>query len=68
MVNDYFEASGDKKFLIEILPALETELNWWRKNRTLVVRMDSKNEQYSLYQYRVRQHSFWDRKGKVRIG
>ncbi|KAL3097028.1 hypothetical protein niasHS_002744 [Heterodera schachtii] len=53
MVRDYYEASGDKQFLAEIIPALERELNWWRKNRTVVVHLESKNEQYIAYQYRT---------------
>uniref|UniRef100_A0A914GR05 Trehalase n=1 Tax=Globodera rostochiensis TaxID=31243 RepID=A0A914GR05_GLORO len=53
MVSDYLDASGDKQFLAEIMPALESELNWWRKNRTVIVHLDSKNEQYTAYQYKT---------------
>jgi glycogen debranching enzyme len=41
MVNEYYQYTGDKAFLEEILPSVERELSWWRKNRTVQVRLNT---------------------------
>lgn len=33
MVSDYYDATGDKKLLAEMLPVLEKEYDFWMKNR-----------------------------------
>lgn len=37
MVYDYYQATGDKDFLLEVLPTLEKELLFWYKNRNTYV-------------------------------
>lgn len=54
MVADYFDITGDKAFLEEILPSVETELMWWRQNRTVKIRMDDGADEYTAYQYKTR--------------
>ncbi|KAF7638076.1 Trehalase [Meloidogyne graminicola] len=51
MVNEYYKYTGDKQFLIEILPTLEKELNFWLVNRSIEVTKNFKN--YTMYQYRA---------------
>jgi glycogen debranching enzyme len=52
MVVDYYELTEDREFLEEILPSVERELEWWRKNRTVQVRLGK--EEYTAYIYRVK--------------
>uniref|UniRef100_A0A914H7A0 Trehalase n=1 Tax=Globodera rostochiensis TaxID=31243 RepID=A0A914H7A0_GLORO len=51
MVYDYFGATGDIKFLKEILPVLEKELDFWRTKRSIEV--DVKGRKKTFYQYRA---------------
>ncbi|CAJ0964094.1 unnamed protein product, partial [Mesorhabditis belari] len=70
MVYDYFLATGDIQFLIEMLDVLEKEFNFWIKHRTLTLKFgvdthsvgdeNEKNEKkeeetLEVFQYRVKQ-------------
>uniref|UniRef100_A0A8C2BEU9 Trehalase n=1 Tax=Cyprinus carpio TaxID=7962 RepID=A0A8C2BEU9_CYPCA len=39
MVESFYEVTGDKDFLRQVLPALETEYSFWMQNRSLAVSM-----------------------------
>uniref|UniRef100_A0A183BQN2 Trehalase n=1 Tax=Globodera pallida TaxID=36090 RepID=A0A183BQN2_GLOPA len=51
MVYDYFGATGDAKFLKEMLPILEKELDFWRTKRSVEVIVKGKKK--SFYQYKA---------------
>uniref|UniRef100_A0A183CJK7 Trehalase n=1 Tax=Globodera pallida TaxID=36090 RepID=A0A183CJK7_GLOPA len=51
MVYDYFGATGDIKFLKEILPVLEKELHFWQTKRS--IKVDVKGRKKTFYQYRA---------------
>lgn len=72
MVADYYEATGNKTFLDEMMPWMDQEMRWWMINRTVNVNLPS-GSNYVMYQYRVSMRclvlSFWQssivrRKGK----
>ena len=52
MIVDYFEATKDQKFLAEILPHADRELNFWQNNRTVEV-ADNEQKKHTLFQFRV---------------
>uniref|UniRef100_A0A914H7C8 Trehalase n=1 Tax=Globodera rostochiensis TaxID=31243 RepID=A0A914H7C8_GLORO len=51
MVYDYFGATGDAKFLKEMLPTLEKELDFWRTKRSVEVIVKGKKK--TFYQYKA---------------
>uniref|UniRef100_A0A914GVW3 Trehalase n=1 Tax=Globodera rostochiensis TaxID=31243 RepID=A0A914GVW3_GLORO len=51
MVYDYFGATGDVKFLKEMLPTLEKEFDFWRTKRSVEVIVKGKKK--TFYQYKA---------------
>ncbi|VDP05555.1 unnamed protein product [Soboliphyme baturini] len=49
---DYFLQTGDLNLVKEILPLLDQEMAFWKRNRTVQYRTDD-NEVLDLFQYRV---------------
>ncbi|VDK30206.1 unnamed protein product [Gongylonema pulchrum] len=52
MVADYYEATGNKTFLDQMVQWMDQEMLWWRTNRTVDVKLPS-GSQYQMYQYRA---------------
>lgn len=52
MVADYYDTTGNRTLLKEMMPWLDQEMLWWGKNRTLEVKLPS-GRKYRMYQYRV---------------
>lgn len=52
MVADYYDATGNKTFLKEVIPWMDQEMSWWTKNRALNVKLPS-GQKYQMYQYKV---------------
>jgi alpha,alpha-trehalase len=51
MVYEYYEATHDMQFLLEVLPVLEKEMRWWERYRGVKVTVNGKD--YTMYQYRT---------------
>ncbi|VDK77546.1 unnamed protein product [Litomosoides sigmodontis] len=52
MVADYYDATGNKTLLKEMIPWMDQEMSWWTKNRALDVKLPS-GQKYQMYQYRA---------------
>ncbi|KAL3981404.1 Trehalase family protein [Acanthocheilonema viteae] len=52
MVADYYDATGNKTLLKEMIPWMDQEMLWWAKNRALDVKLPS-GQKYQMYQYRA---------------
>ncbi|VDK64679.1 unnamed protein product [Onchocerca ochengi] len=52
MVADYYDTTGNRTLLKEMMPWLDQEMLWWGKNRTLEVKLPS-GRKYRMYQYRA---------------
>uniref|UniRef100_A0A8C2F2H5 Trehalase n=1 Tax=Cyprinus carpio TaxID=7962 RepID=A0A8C2F2H5_CYPCA len=59
MVESFYEVTGDKDFLRQVLPALETEYSFWMQNRSLAVSMSGLNR-YNVPVDRPRPESYSD--------
>ncbi len=49
MLYEYFEATRDARFMAEMLPVVELELNFWRQNRSRNVALNGR--EYNVFQY-----------------
>ncbi|CAJ0926396.1 unnamed protein product, partial [Mesorhabditis belari] len=52
MLADYFYATKDTEFLQTMMPTVEKEMQFWRKNRTVNV-LDKNGRNRTMFQYRV---------------
>ncbi|KJH52159.1 alpha,alpha-trehalase [Dictyocaulus viviparus] len=52
MLYEYYEVTGDKKFLRKMLPILEKEFMFWQSNRMVNISIDGAN--YLVYRYKAR--------------
>ncbi|CAI4222428.1 unnamed protein product [Auanema sp. JU1783] len=55
MVYDYYLATGNLDFMLEILPTLEREYNFWVDKRSTNVLDEEGNIKYPYYQYKTKQ-------------
>ncbi|CAG9536966.1 unnamed protein product [Cercopithifilaria johnstoni] len=52
MVADYYDATGNKTLLKEMIQWMDQEMLWWAKNRALDVELPS-GQKYQMYQYKA---------------
>ncbi|TNN01137.1 hypothetical protein fugu_010519 [Takifugu bimaculatus] len=53
MVGSYYQATGDKEFLREALPALEREYGFWMQNRSVSLERNGKKHVLNRYNVQV---------------
>jgi len=53
MVDAYVQVTGNVSILDRALPILESELQWWRQNRTISVKSPYTNKTHSVARYAV---------------
>jgi alpha,alpha-trehalase len=53
MVDAYVQVTGNVSILDRALPIMETELEWWRRNRTISVKSPYTNKTHSVARYAV---------------
>lgn len=54
MVNDYYMATGDMEFILEMLPWLEKEFQFWLNKRSTPVKDQTTDEElFHYFQYRA---------------
>ncbi|KAH8085188.1 Six-hairpin glycosidase-like protein [Filobasidium floriforme] len=53
MVNSYVQVTGNTSVLERALPILETELEWWRVNRSISITSPYTSQNHTVYRYDV---------------
>uniref|UniRef100_A0A915J761 Trehalase n=1 Tax=Romanomermis culicivorax TaxID=13658 RepID=A0A915J761_ROMCU len=55
MINEYLKETGDRDFLISLLPTMEKELTFWSKERSIIYdTTENSGKRSVLFQYKVK--------------